>query len=273
MYKLYDLPTIQDNNHNYCVYCHLNKINGKRYIGQTCQKPTRRWKSGGGYKEHPYFYRAIQKYGWNNFEHYIIQDGLTKEEANILENLNIIAYNTINSNFGYNLTTGGEQPTFSEETRQKLSEMRKGEKHHLYGKHLSEETKQRISKANKGRKLSDDVKLKLSKSHKGKNNPRYGCHLSKETKEKISKHHKGMSGKKHSDITRQHISDGLKGTHNVLGKKWINNGIETKYINAEDLEQYINNGWVCGRIANGKIGKHTKPTIPWNKGKHIKLDI
>lgn len=242
MYKLYDLPIIQDNNHNYCVYCHLNKINGKRYIGQTCQKPETRFCNGKGYKANTHFSNAIDKYGWNNFEHYIIQDGLTKEEANLLENLNIIVFNTTNPNFGYNLTTGGEQPTFSKEARQKLSKS-------LKGREFSEEHRKNIGIANHKRVLS------------------------KETREKISKHHKGMSGKKHSDITRQHMSEAQKGNTNVLGKKWINNGIETKYINAEDLEQYINNGWVCGRIANGKIGKHTKPTIPWNKGKHIKLDI
>ncbi|MFZ2937622.1 MAG: NUMOD3 domain-containing DNA-binding protein [Candidatus Omnitrophota bacterium] len=42
----------------------------------------------------------------------------------------------------------GKHP--SEESKKKMSEARKGEKHFLYGKHHSEETKRKISEANKG---------------------------------------------------------------------------------------------------------------------------
>lgn len=108
----------------YCVYCHQNKINGKRYIGQTIHqdKPALRWKNGTGYKDSLYFYNAIQKYGWDNFYHYIIQDNLTKEEADELEELNIMFYNTLNRNYGYNLKHGGSNGQLSEQSKQKLSE-------------------------------------------------------------------------------------------------------------------------------------------------------
>lgn len=63
----------------YCVYCHTNKINGKKYIGITSQKPQHRWKNGQGYRNNEYFFRAIEKYGWHNFTHEILYTDLSKE--------------------------------------------------------------------------------------------------------------------------------------------------------------------------------------------------
>jgi predicted GIY-YIG superfamily endonuclease len=69
----------------YTVYQHKNKINGKVYIGITSQKLEQRWGSQGcNYKSSPHFYSAIQKYGWDNFEHNILFD-LTKEQACLKE--------------------------------------------------------------------------------------------------------------------------------------------------------------------------------------------
>ena len=49
---------------NYTVYIHNNKINHKKYIGITKQKPEYRWGYNGcNYKESPHFWNAIQKYG------------------------------------------------------------------------------------------------------------------------------------------------------------------------------------------------------------------
>lgn len=131
----------------YCVYMHINKINGKRYIGQTINQdnPNRRFgKNGNDYVKCSYFYRAIKKYGWNNFEHIIIQKNLTKEEADELEILNILAYNTTNNKFGYNLKFGGEAGgKVSEEVKQKMSNSQKG-------KCFSEEHKEKISKSQMG---------------------------------------------------------------------------------------------------------------------------
>ena len=39
--------------HDFKVYIHTNKINGKRYIGQTCQPLERRFANGKGYKRTP----------------------------------------------------------------------------------------------------------------------------------------------------------------------------------------------------------------------------
>ena len=89
----------------YTVYLHVNKINNKKYFGQTCQNPIYRWGHGSTYRNSKHLYRAIQKYGWENFNHFIIADKLTKEEADSLEVKLIQAYDTIRS--GYNICQGG----------------------------------------------------------------------------------------------------------------------------------------------------------------------
>lgn len=91
---------------SWCIYKHTNKVNGKVYIGQTCQKPEDRWQNGRGYQHNPLFYNAIQKYGWNGFTHEIIETEIqTQEEANQKEIDYIAQYNSYEE--GYNLTKGG----------------------------------------------------------------------------------------------------------------------------------------------------------------------
>lgn len=90
------------------IYAHINTVNGKRYIGQTKQIPNSRWRNGEGYKGSPYFYRAIQKYGWDNFEHQIIENNIsTQEEANLKEKYWINIFQSNNEKYGYNLGAGG----------------------------------------------------------------------------------------------------------------------------------------------------------------------
>ncbi len=62
----------------YTLYMHKNKTNGKVYIGITSQKPEHRWRNGNGYRG-MMFMNAIKKYGWDNFEHLILHEGLTRE--------------------------------------------------------------------------------------------------------------------------------------------------------------------------------------------------
>lgn len=88
------------------IYKHTNKIDGKSYVGQTKRDAQIRWQNGNGYKNNPYFYNAIEKYGWNNFSHEIIEKGiLTQEVANDREIFWIAFYNSYE--YGYNLTKGG----------------------------------------------------------------------------------------------------------------------------------------------------------------------
>lgn len=129
---------------SYCVYMHTNKINGKKYVGQTKMKPEERWgRKGHRYKECTHFFNAIKKWGFDNFEHEIVYSGLSHTEANKKEQELIELYNTRNSKYGYNLREGGSNGGLSEESKKKLSVSRKGKykgkDHHFYGNSLPEE--------------------------------------------------------------------------------------------------------------------------------------
>lgn len=100
---------------DYKVYYHKvpKEISGykfdKYYIGISCRKNLAdRWgKDGGGYKSQP-FYRAIQKYGWNNIEHKVLFENLSSQDAKNIEMVLIQTLDTQIGHKGYNNTMGGD---------------------------------------------------------------------------------------------------------------------------------------------------------------------
>ena len=74
---LLDMKEIMKMDNNWCIYKHTLKEDGRVYIGQT-NSIQNRWKPSA-YKTCTYFYNAIQKYGWDNFEHEILLSNLTLE--------------------------------------------------------------------------------------------------------------------------------------------------------------------------------------------------
>lgn len=212
----------------YKIYAHINKVNGKIYIGQTGQENVKdRWDSGHGYKKCIAFNRAIEKYGWQNFKHIVIFDDLSLEVANIIEEQLIAKYKSNNSKYGYNIKSGGRNAKVSDETREKirqchlgthsseearkkLSEHWKEYGHPWTGKHHSEETKEKISKANTGKHRSEDVKKYLSEINCGENNYFYGKHHTEITKKKISERAKTRTGEKNSFYGKKHSEEARK---------------------------------------------------------------
>ena len=173
----------------YTVYCHTNKINGKKYIGITKLKPERRWSNGNGYKECRVFFNAIKKYGWDNFAHEIWYTNLFIDDAERMERKLIKKYNTLCPN-GYNLQTGGGvNRTFAPSTLKKMSESQKG-------KVLSEEHKEKIRQSNIGLKRTPEQIENIRRAQLGKK-------LTDEHRENISK---GVRRNKHRKLTNKPIA-------------------------------------------------------------------
>lgn len=221
-------------NGNYCVYMHTNKINCKKYIGQTCMKPTKRWNSGKGYQGNTYFWNAIQKYGWDCFDHKIIASNLTKEEADNFERLLIKKLDSTNPNKGYNLQDGGShgQPSElsrenirrsaqkrnqNEEWRKKQSEshigLQTGVNNGMYGKKHSEESKQKMREASTDKHPSEETRQKMKVSHLGEKNVMYGKVHSEKTRQKISEKNKGINNPKIKKVNQYDLNG-------VLIKTW-----------------------------------------------------
>ena len=92
----------------WCIYKHVNKANGKIYIGQTRKSLQERWKNGKGYGSRTRFSQAIAKYGWDGFIHEVIEENIESQEyANEREIYWINYYNSYDCNYGYNMTPGG----------------------------------------------------------------------------------------------------------------------------------------------------------------------
>ena len=91
---------------SYSVYIHVFP-NKKVYVGITSQEPRKRWANGNGYKT-GLMKKAIDKYGWENVEHEIVAESLTKEQAAKMERDLISAFKSTDKSNGYNLSDGGE---------------------------------------------------------------------------------------------------------------------------------------------------------------------
>ena len=137
----------------------LTSPSGKVYIGRTHNFQDRM-------AQHKYeaktnrkgftLYKAIRKYGWDNFTKEIIATAPTQETAQILEEALIKQFNSVKK--GYNDTyvgSGGnvfeQYPEKLEQFRKKMSQATAGEKNGMYGKKQSDEAKEKQRQKAKGR--------------------------------------------------------------------------------------------------------------------------
>jgi len=175
------------------VYKITNLINGKIYIGQTKRDFEVRWKEHCRIDEGLIVDCAINKYGKQNFDHWVMVRCDSLEEMNHREEYYIRLFNSTNKNIGYNISKGGNNREVSEETRNKLSASKMGENNPMFGKIPSEETRKKISIANSGennymfgKSPSEETRAKMSASKMGETHPLFGKTRSEETRKKIS---------------------------------------------------------------------------------------
>lgn len=226
------------------------------YIGRTkTSLVARAGQCGRKYLALKYFGAAIKKYGWDNFKGEILLDNLTYEEACQKEKEYILLYKTQDSDFGYNLASGGEGPT-----KEALEKMRNSHKN----RKLSEAHKANIAKSvgkgenniNYGRKQTEVAKLHNKLAKAGEKHPNWGKHLSEDTRRKISEGN--------SKPILQYSLDGefiqewgnIKIAANALGccptainncLRYIrhsSNGYVWIYKNEEDRKKYIDNEYI-----------------------------
>ena len=156
-----------------CVYVLENKLNHKRYVGQTTKSFKKRIRSHKN--ENLYIDRSIKKNKIENFKIYVFylpESLLDYFEIELIKKLNTVFPN------GYNFTSGGNKNKhLSEATKRKISiktkiSMTEEIKKHLSclaknRKHdgLSDDSKKKISSANKGRKHTKEEKEKMKNNH------------------------------------------------------------------------------------------------------------
>lgn len=181
------------------IYAIVNKDNGKMYIGRAVNIAKRwayhQWSLGVDRHFNQHLQRA-----WNKGDHFDFEviEECPKEMLNDREIYWIAHYKTTDDKYGYNLCDGGGTTTgrkFSEETKKKMSEQRKGRKvpqsvidkrrqslfEHFerdpefkrqHSLKCSERARKRGSPWNAGRSPSAETRRKLSESLRGKKKPK-----------------------------------------------------------------------------------------------------
>lgn len=113
------------------IYCIINNINNKRYIGSTVNlnKRIKRHIREFKYKYHnnKHLEKAVYKYGIYNFDIIILNvyENITRQDLLNIENDYIIKYNTCNPLYGYNKRFNGSFPEFSKEVKARIHRVNK----------------------------------------------------------------------------------------------------------------------------------------------------
>ena len=214
-----------------------------------------RWQNGLGYRTQEYFYRAILKYGWDNFKHEILYQTDSYEDANSKEIELITQYKSNEKHYGYNIEKGGNlKKIVADSTKIKLRN------HHTTPEHLK-----LVQQINAKRWSDPEEHRKMSERTSGRNNPMYGTKLTDEHKRKLKEGHSKvkfigkcgadnpMYGKHLSEEHKKRLSELQMGENNSRSKRVI--CVETQTIYGSLREAYRNTGIKHGSISSACLGK------------------
>jgi len=227
------------------VYIIHNIINNKIYVGYSAN-PIKRWKREQGaanqFKNLEYnslLSKAIRKYGWNNFNKFILESYENQKEALEAEKFWIDFFRTnvkvYGSSYGYNQHEGGNiPPSHKGKTRSEWHKRRISETHR--GKQISEKYKQHLRKINTGRKLTQEQKNIVSLTHKGRKRSKETCKRISDSKrgKKFSTEHKQKLSQKRLELIKNGLEPWNKGlTLNEHTKDKISTA--NKKLNSEQM--------------------------------------
>jgi len=205
------------------TYAYLREDRTPYYIGKGCKKRVY------------YKYKNDIKPPEDKSRIIFLKDNLTEEEAfkHEIYMISVFGRKDLGTGILHNRTDGGDgSSNMSEETKQKLREARKRQKHPFLGKSHSEESRK-----------------KMSEVKSGKNHPNYGKSPSKETRRKQSESMKGIKYSKESLEKRS-------ATRSYWWKLTFVNGNEIIILNLNKWSR--ENGYNCSNIRQIAFGKRNR---------------
>jgi group I intron endonuclease len=171
------------------VYKITNQINNKIYIGKSVN-PTKRFRmhiylatNYNSKNECTKLYRAIRKYGSEQFKLEIIESFNDEVQAYKAEDFYITKFNSIK--LGMNIKPGGKGGAAA------------GSNHPMWGKKFTTESKLRMSNSHKGKRDTPETVIKKSLSQSGSKS-----HLSKLNDEQVSQIKTMLVNYKRGDLTK-----------------------------------------------------------------------
>lgn len=221
------------------IYLTTNLINGKQYIGKHKSKVFDEEYKGSGVLIH----RALNKYGFDNFECHILCECFSDEELNEKEKYYISLFNAVDDENFYNIAPGGQGGDLNS------------------GRVFSEEHNRKISIANTGKVRSDERRKKQSEMMIGNNyhtfvnpeNRKWSDERTKFMSEKFSGEGNPMYGKDawnkgvpKTQEEKEHLSKirKEKGIPSpTKGKKALHKDGKTIYVFPDEIDEYILQGY------------------------------